>query len=157
MKIVVVLFVLTANMMFAHADPFFPIPVNPDQEMTPGDFCSEDDRDFDGYRYPEKMIYCHRNVSKGDKNSIYKRYKVDIKCKHRYTIDHMVPLALGGNNSHENLWPEHMLVKETRQELEQEMYNAVSSGQMTSEEAVRIITEEKLKLQLDLSHVEGCG
>lgn len=156
MKIVVVLFVLTAN-VFAYAGPFFPIPVTPNQDMTPGDFCSEGDRDFDGYRYPEKMIYCHRNVSKGDKNSIYKKYKVDIKCKHRYTIDHMVPLALGGNNSHDNLWPEHTLVKETRQDLEQNLYNAVSSGQMTSDEAVQHLIEEKMKLQLDLSHVDGCG
>lgn len=156
MKIMIVFFVLVAN-VFAHADPYFPIPVTPNVEITPGDFCSEDDRDFDGYRYPERMVYCHRNVSKGNKNTAYKKYRVDIKCKHRYTVDHLVPLALGGNNSPENLWPEHMLVKETRQQLEQELYNAVSSGQMTSDEAVRIVTEEKLKLQLDLSHVEGCG
>lgn len=156
MKVIAVLFVLTVS-SFASAEPFFPIPVTPDEQITPGDLCSESDRDFDGYRYPEKMVYCERNVGKGDKNAIYKAYKVDIKCKHRYTVDHFVPLALGGNNSRENLWPEHLLVKETRQELEQELYNAVSSGQMKSEDAVKIIIQEKTKLNIDLSHVDGCG
>lgn len=151
-----VVFVL-ATSIFASADPFFPIPITPDESKTPGEFCSEKDPDFKDRRYPEKMIYCERNVSKGDKNAIYKSYGVDIKCKHRYTVDHMVPLALGGNNSHHNLWPEHVLVKETRQQLEQELFEAVSSGQMKSEDAVEILIREKTKLNLDLSHVDGCG
>lgn len=156
MKLITLVFVLTVS-SFASAEPFFPIPIQPDQQKTPGDFCSEMDADFDGYRYPEKMVYCVRNVSKGDKTQVYKAYNVDLKCKHRYTIDHMVPLAIGGNNSQDNLWPEHVLVKQTRLELEQELYDAVSAGQMKSEDAVKIIIQEKTKLNLDLSHVEGCG
>lgn len=156
MKFMTVVFVI-ATFSSAWSMPFFPIPVTPNTEITPGDFCSEQDPDFREHRYPERMAYCGRNVSKGDKTAIYKRYKVDIKCKHRYTIDHMVPLALGGNNSHDNLWPEHVLVKQTRQQLEQELYEEVSAGAMTSEEAVEVLFREKTKLQLDLSHVDGCG
>ena len=156
MKMIAVVFVLTIS-NWAFASPFFPIPVTPDLEKTPGDICSVNDPDYVDHRYPENMTYCERNVSKGDKSAIYKAYKVDIKCKHRYTIDHMVPLAIGGNNSHENLWPEHVLVKETREKLEQDLFEAVSNGEMTSKEAIQIIINEKTKLNLDLSHVDGCG
>lgn len=141
----------------ALAMPFAPIPVVPDQEITPGDFCDTKDKDFKEYRYPEKMVYCERSVSKSVKTRIYAAYNVPLKCKHRYTVDHFVPLALGGNNSDQNLWPEHVLVKATRQKLEQELYEQVSKGEMKSEDAVQILMEEKTKLNLDLSHVDGCG
>lgn len=155
-KIIMVLFALMV-VRISFAEPFFPIPINPSENETPGDFCSEEDKDFHEYRYPEKMVYCRRNVTSGTKNKIYVQYKVEIKCKHRYTIDHLVPLALGGNNSPENLWPEHVLVKQTRQALEQQLYEEVSQGKMTSDEAVQIILYEKRRLKLDLSHVSGCG
>ncbi len=133
------------------------IPVVPDEILTPGDFCDESDRDFKEFRYAEKMPYCKRNVSTNSKTRIYEQYKVAIKCKHRYTIDHFVPLALGGNNDQKNLWPEHVLVKATREKLEMELYHAVDQGQISLDEAVQIIVREKTQLELDLSHVEGCG
>lgn len=139
------------------AEPIFPIPINPDEQITPGDFCATEDSDFLEYRYPEKLAYCKRNVSKGDKNAIYNAYGVDLKCKHRYTIDHFVPLSIGGNNNHKNLWPEHVLVKETRAHLENELFQKVRDGEMKSEDAVKILIREKTQLVLDLSHVDGCG
>lgn len=133
------------------------IPVNPDVEKTPGDFCTKHDKDFLEYRYPEKMEYCIRNVDQWQKTKIYKLYNIPEACRHRYTVDHLVPLAIGGNNAFENLWPEHVLVKKTRQELEQDLYERVRKGEMKSHEAVEIILKAKLELQLDLSHVDGCG
>lgn len=133
------------------------IPVIPDANKTPGEFCSEQDRDFLEHRYAEKMPYCERNVDQWQKNKIYKLYNIPANCRHRYTVDHLVPLAIGGNNAFENLWPEHVLVKKTRQELERQMYEKVKMGEMVSHEAVEIILKAKLELQLDLSHVEGCG
>jgi len=141
----------------ACATPFVEIPINPIEDITPGEFCDDQDKDFKEFRYAEKMPYCKRNVSKGMKSRVYEKYHIPAKCKHRYTVDHFIPLALGGNNAEENLWPEHILVKETRQELEQELYNSVSKGLMKYEEAVLILMEEKMKLKLDLSHVDGCG
>ncbi len=133
------------------------IPVNPDIEKTPGDFCTKKDKDFLEYRYAEKMEYCIRNVDQWQKTKIYKLYNIPEQCRHRYTVDHLVPLAVGGNNAFENLWPEHVLVKKTRQELEQKLYEQVLKGELKSHEAVEIILREKLELQLDLSHVDGCG
>ena len=133
------------------------IPVTPDTEITPGDFCSEDDKDFYEHRYKEKMPYCDRNVAQWLKNRVYKAYTIPEKCRHRYTVDHLVPLSLGGNNAQENLWPEHVLVKRTRQQLELDLYKAVERNEMSSQDAVQILLEAKLQLQLDLSHVDGCG
>lgn len=133
------------------------IPVNPDLEKTPGDFCTPKDKDFLEYRYKEKMPYCDRNVDGWQKDRIYKLYNIPEKCRHRYTVDHLVPLAVGGNNAFENLWPEHVLVKKTRQELEQKLYLEVLKGLKKSDEAVEIILKAKLELQLDLSNVDGCG
>lgn len=155
-KIAFLLFFLQ-QVAFAQALGRNNIPVNPDVEKTPGEFCSKKDKDFLEYRYPENMEYCERNVDQWLKTKIYKAYNVPLDCKHRYTVDHLVPLALGGNNSPENLWPEHILVKKTRQELEQKLYEAVRKGELKSQEAVEIVLKEKLELQLDLSHVDGCG
>lgn len=133
------------------------IPVVPIEVLTPGDLCSEDDKDFTEYRYDSNMPYCKRNVSVNFRRRIYREYKVDSQCQHRYTIDHMVPLALGGNNDSKNLWPEHVLVKATRHRLELDLYWAVIRKEISVEEAVEIVIREKTQLELDLSHVDGCG
>ena len=135
----------------------FLIPVVPNAEVTPGDFCNEQDEHFLTYRYDEKIPYCERHVNTWLKNKIYKEYQVPQECRHRYTIDHMVPLALGGNNNPHNLWPEHVLVKATRQALENSLYHQVKRNEITTEEALQVIIDAKTKLNLDLSHVEGCG
>lgn len=151
------IFVLNVAMSAAMAGSAGTIPVNPNPNITPGELCDPQDPDFDGYRYAEKMPYCKRKVSGSDKKRIYAAYGIPEKCKHRYTVDHFAPLALGGNNSDQNLWPEHVLVKATRQQLEQELYLKVVNGDMTSDEARDILIEEKVHLDLDLSDVEGCG
>ncbi len=133
------------------------IPVTPDVEKTPGELCSEDDKDFYELRYDEKMPYCERKVAQWQRDRIYKQYSIPEKCRHRYTVDHLVPLAVGGNNAFENLWPEHVLVKKTRQELEQELFHEVDKGIMKSKDARDIIFRAKIELQLDLSDIEGCG
>jgi hypothetical protein len=157
-SVVRIFFLLFISQQIAFAAPNInSIPVTPDTEKTPGDLCSDDDKDFLEHRYDEKMPYCERNVDQWQKNKIYKLYNIPANCRHRYTVDHLVPLAVGGNNAYENLWPEHVLVKKTRQELEQELYHDVLKGELTSKEAREIIFKAKLELQLDLSDVDGCG
>lgn len=135
----------------------FVIPVIPNLSTTPGEFCSEEDKWFQGYRYAENIPYCQRHVNTWLKEKIYKNYNVPEECRHRYTIDHMVPLALGGNNDIRNLWPEHVLVKATRQALENSLYHQIKRNEITAEEALQVIMKAKTKLVLDLSHIEGCG
>lgn len=120
-------------------------PVVPDPVKTQGDFCDEKDPDFTQYRYQEQIPYCRRNVTWFRREQIYDLYQVPDACRHRYTVDHFIPLALGGNNDDVNLWPEHVHVKATRPYLEQELFLAMDRGEITQKEAVEIIVKEKTK------------
>lgn len=124
-------------------------PVIPDQKMTPGSLCSSQDRDFDGYRYREKVPHCRRDVSRGLKNRIYSQYGIPQRCRRSYTVDHFYPLSMGGNNSSKNLWPEHRLVKQLRFDLEQEVFDRLQEGRITQEEALETIYNAKMNPPVD--------
>ncbi len=47
-----------------------------------------------------------RKVSTKTKSKVYSEYKVSKKDRSKYTIDHLIPLELGGSNALANLWPE---------------------------------------------------
>lgn len=129
-------------------------PVIPDPELTPGELCDTRDSDFKEYRYEERIPYCERNVTSSRKKDIYRDYNVSLKKKYNYTIDHFIPLSLGGNNSDENLWPEHIKIKELRKNLELETYLDLRDGRITQEEAINIIVEAKLNPPIQISAFE---
>ena len=131
-------FFLSVNLAFSY-------PLIPDPEMTEGDLCTENDPDFTKYVYQENIPYCQRNVSRSRREKIYDQYDIPSDCRHRYTIDHFIPLSLGGSNADINLWPEHVLVKATRPYLEQELYLALERGEINQEEAIDIIVRKKTK------------
>ena len=119
-------------------------PVKPDPHVTQGDFCNPRDPDFVDFRYEEKIAYCARNVSRYTKAEIYDLYDVPERCRREYTVDHYIPLFVGGSNHQVNLWPEHKSVKATRQNLEMNVYTELKNGRLTQQEAVEIITNAKL-------------
>lgn len=118
--------------------------VKPNPELTYGTFCDKNDRDFVEFRYPEQVAYCYRHVSSWQKDRIYRAYGIPVRCRAQYTIDHFVPLALGGNNADANLWPEHRHVKATRQHLEQNLFTQLRNGTISHGEAVKQIMEAKM-------------
>ncbi|MCB0351735.1 MAG: HNH endonuclease [Bdellovibrionales bacterium] len=119
-------------------------PARPDPMATPGELCHRKDPDFIEYRYKERIPYCVRNVSSELKADIYDYYKVPQEKRRFYTIDHFIPLSIGGSNHAENLWPEHRKIKELRINLENEVYDDVKSGRMTQDEAVAKIIKAKM-------------
>lgn len=119
-------------------------PYVPDSTMTTGSVCTPQDRDFQGYRYPQQIAYCARNVDSQMKGSIYLAYGVPKKCRGEYTVDHFIPLSFGGTNHRENLWPEHKSVKRLRQNLELELFEAVRDGRLSQADAIAQIREAKL-------------
>lgn len=131
----------TAPQVLAQQELAFPFI--PDPSMTEGSLCSPKDPDFQRYRYDEQIPYCKRNVSRGDKKDIYRAYGVPRECQKEYTIDHFIPLSIGGTNHRDNLWPEHKSIKALRQHLEEDLYKKISQGEITQGEAVRIITDAK--------------
>lgn len=132
--------------LLAQAD-IFSIPITPDETKTLGGYCSTQDPDFQSYVYSEKMISCKRNVSEEVRERVYQEYRIPLDFRKCYTIDHLVPLTLGGNNSFENLWPEHQFAREINSRLELKLYKAVTSGSMKSTDAVKVALEQKRNLQ----------
>jgi hypothetical protein len=119
-------------------------PFTPDESLTTGSLCSSQDPDFAEYRYQEKIAYCKRSVSASDKEAVYRLYGVSKKCQKEYTIDHYIPLSVGGTNRQDNLWPEPKSIKALRKNLELELFQAVSNGRLTQSEAIQRIREAKL-------------
>lgn len=141
MRLTAILILLT-TFQFANANTHLK-PVKPNDNLTPGELCTAEDEDFVGYRYKEQLAFCERNVDHWTKTDIYNDYGVNLKYRGGYTIDHLVPLSIGGNNSVSNLWPEPKSVKRLRQNLEFEVYTAVKNGELTQAEAIQIILEAK--------------
>lgn len=119
-------------------------PVRPNPQVTSGDYCSPDDPHFDGYRYAERIAHCARTKNSSNKKRAYELYSVPSRCRGEYTVDHFIPLSMGGSNALENLWPEHRHVKATRQNLEEDVFEELAAGKITREEAVAIIVEAKM-------------
>lgn len=89
-------------------------PAIPNANTTPGNLCTKSDADFAEYRYAEHIPYCDRHVTTGTKRAIYEAYGIPKEDQANYTIDHLIPLSIGGSNDRKNLWTEHKAVKATR-------------------------------------------
>lgn len=118
-------------------------PEVPNKRLTPGDLCSTKDRDFSGFRYRESIPYCRRAVSYTVKERVYNEYDIPRSERWNYTIDHFIPLAVGGSNHISNLWPEHKNIKRARQSLEYSIYLDLKYGRMTQEQAIKKIIYHK--------------
>ena len=119
-------------------------PKAPHKKYTPGHLCDEKNEDFYEHRYEEEVPYCIRNVSFYQRTLIYEKYKIAENRRADYTIDHLIPLSIGGSNEPENLWPEHKEIKALRPYLEVEVFLALKDGRITQKEAIELILEAKL-------------
>lgn len=108
---------------------------------THGHFCTENDPDFDGYRYKEQIPHCTRNVTTERKIDICLRDGVEDRTE--FTVDHIIPLALGGSNDDSNLWCQHQSIAVTP--LEYQMFKELDAGTTTQEMAIETILNAKFK------------
>lgn len=131
---------------------FVSYPLYPTQNTTPGSMCLTSDPDFKEYRYPEKIPYCARKVSSSKKKRIYEKYGIPLADRSHYTIDHLVPLALGGSNHENNLWPEAKELRaKYRPTLEIDLYKKISRGEISQQDAVKCIKVAKFTLMSNCS------
>lgn len=147
MTFVITVLVGILNLTPTYAAASVPAPLTPDQSTT-GTLCSTKDPDFKEHRYEEQIPYCERKVSQSMKARVYDHYRIPKRCRHQYTVDHFYPLALGGSNDRRNLWPEHVAIKRSRQNLETRLFAAMRAGEITQEAALREIEENKMNPQL---------
>ena len=78
-------------------------PIYPDPELTPGAVMSVSKNEVCVPGYAKLA----RDVSKKDREAVFERYGIDFnQPRGAYEVDHFIPLALGGSNAVENLWPQ---------------------------------------------------
>ncbi len=134
MKTILLAILLSANLCYA-------LVFKPDPTKTPGSFCSTSDKDFLEYRYSEGIVVCDRNVTSGVKTSVYNSYGVPQSERTEYTIDHKIPLFMGGINRVDNLWPQPKVVSTTK--LEGQIYTLLKDGVLKQEQSLKLILSQK--------------
>lgn len=125
------LFMLFTTQLFAY------LPTPP----VIGSLCTESDRDFREHRYDEYIAVCERNVSTPRKDQICKRD--GVSNRRNYTVDHVIPLFMGGSNYDDNLWCQHNSIYTGN--IEQKIYFKLNRGDITQQEAIREIKKIKFK------------
>lgn len=116
--------------------------ISPNPSETFPTYCQRSEKDFRMIRYGNVAI-CNRNVASATKKGIYERYGVPASERKNYTIDHLVPLSMGGSNYKTNLWPQHKDI--TTAPLEADIYHKLVRGEITHAEALEIILTHKLE------------
>ncbi len=114
--------------------------VGPDSSFTPGHLCTPSDPNFKEYRYSEHIAYCQRNVTQQMKQQVAAHYGIAQADWGNYEFDHLLPLAIGGDSSVDNLWPQphgNPDGSDGKDKLELDLYNRMKAGTITQAEAVR--------------------
>jgi hypothetical protein len=124
------------------SNPLMVYPTGPNQSTFPH-FCSKKDPDFLEIRYQAKVAVCKRSVSSSTKAQVYEDYSIPVSDQKSYTIDHLVPLSMGGSNNRWNLWPQHKDISTAN--YEGELYRSLNSAKISHQEALNSILEKKLK------------
>ena len=116
--------------------------VAPISSYTPGHLCSPNDPNFKEYRYNEHIPYCNRNVTSQMKTTVAGWYNVPQTDWSGYEFDHLIPLAIGGDSSNDNVWPQPHGDPDGsngKDRLEDLLYHEMVAGTITQSEAVQQI------------------
>ena len=105
----------------------------------PGKLCTQDDHDFDGYYYAEHIAHCEDDVTEDVKNVVMKNYGIENTNTLHYDIVHYIPLALGGSNNINNLWPMKPAEASDRRTYEHDLYKQFRDGKITQLAAINAI------------------
>ncbi len=141
------LLVLTSS-VFAFGPGF---PTGPNPQLTPGKLCDQPT----GYRYPEHIAYCDRDVTYDTKEALIKTYdqklgyNIESMARTDFKIDHFIPLCAGGSNDVVNLWPQHKSVYEVTDPVEPLICAKMQAGKLSQADAVKLV----MRAKLDLSQV----
>ncbi len=141
-----ILFILTTFAFNAYSISDY--PKNPNTQITPGSLCDRPDT----FRYPERIAYCERDVSSHIKQEVFSTYrnqlgfKLDLRNRSDYKIDHFIPLCAGGSNEEDNLWPQHVSVFSITDPIESLGCEKLSIGRITQKNLISLVKKAKLNL-----------
>jgi hypothetical protein len=109
----------------------------PNSEMTPGLVCTETDRDFKGFEYPERIARCKRNFKQNEKIQVAQDYgDIPEEDWSDYEFDHLIPLCAGGSNNLKNVWPQPLEQAKKKDVLENEVCVGLRKGTMLQTVAI---------------------
>ena len=111
----------------------------PNPAWTPGTVCTTTDPNFKEMRYGGRVAYCVRFVTAAEKDAVAALYDVPKADYAKYEFDHYIPLAAGGNDAKENLWPQPIAEAKDKDKTEVTVYNALAAGTMDQDEAIATI------------------
>ena len=140
-----VLLSLSTLSVWGSTGNFEKFPETPNEKLTPGDVCEKPD----SFRYPERIKYCEREVSRERKAAIFLAYDNELGFHTRemnradFKIDHHIPLCMGGSNDDENLWPQHKSIYQQTDPIEPVLCELMASGKMLQAKAISIIRHVK--------------
>lgn len=148
MKQFLLLFVLLISQL-ANANYKAEFPLSPEYALTPGSLCDRPD----SYRYPERIPYCEREVHPELKDYIFQYYRnagyrLILKPRSDYKIDHLIPLCAGGSNGINNLWPQHRSIFERTDVLESLGCQKLKEGRIRQRDLINLILSAKFDLRL---------
>jgi hypothetical protein len=106
----------------------------PNPRLTPGDVLAVGVPAVCTTGYSKSV----RDVPASVKRLVYGKYGWESKPGICCEVDHLIPLALGGSNQVENLWPEPYNIKwnaHVKDALETYLHRRVCSGQLSLREA----------------------
>jgi hypothetical protein len=132
-------------------------PQSPQPSLTPGALCKTPS----ARRYPEKIAYCERDVDGETKDEVVQRYDATFGYqvarigRHKFKIDHYIPLCMGGSNEESNLWPQHPSVYEITDPLEPVLCQKMAEGKLKQADAVQLIKKAKANLNQVRSIMES--
>ena len=137
------LVLIQSAMGFAQANERYPLQAHP--EVTPGKYCQRPT----SYRYRERVPICKRSVSTATKRAVMQMYderfgyETTRMPRGQFKIDHLIPLCMGGDNSPENLWPQHQVVFLQTDPVEQESCERLAKGEISHREAIEAVLSAK--------------
>lgn len=120
----------------------FSFPSKPNPALTYPDFCRQDSKDFKMIRY-ENVSICNRNVSTQTKRKVYDSYSIPETERSEYTIDHLIPLSMGGSNEIANLWPQHKSISTS--DIEFKIFQSLEKAEIMYNDAIDQVLEIKIK------------
>jgi hypothetical protein len=132
--------VLVANSAYAGEPPAI---ASPDPSLTPGAIRTTDTAEICSTGTSQ---FRHGDRARSD--LIFARYHIAREDRMAYTLDHLIPLEIGGADVVENLWPQPRRSlagewdDERKDQLEHQLHALVCSGQLDVVVAQKAISED---------------